>query len=107
MLSIVLSLKVANFMLYEFTRLLKFIPSFSFYYTSTLAFFKKFLKPVYYLMIQPFEFLGAQAYLTYSDLMIVILFGLVGTSFQQGNAFVEFMFMYSPAVLSALNYLQF
>ena len=52
--------------------------------------------PIQYLVINPVLFAGSYASFNYTDLMMIILFGMVGTTFDPTNAFCQWMFFYIP-----------
>ena len=103
-LSTLLSIKIINFFLFEsITFLNRFTPVTNFWGTLTAG-LGWFFNPLYYFVVYPFTTAGAYSRFSYSDLMAVVLFGLVGTTFSPTNVFCQWMFFYLPAIFAISSF---
>ena len=102
-----ISIKIVNWVGYLIIDTIKSIPIVASFYNTFETLLGKFFKPIFYLILYPFEVLGANAMPNYSDWMTFILFWKIGTTFTKDNLFLEVLFFYLPAVISTLNYTQF
>ena len=103
-LSTLLSIKIMNYFLFEsITFLDRYTPVTNFWSTLTTD-LGWFFNPLYYFVVYPFTTAGAYSRFSYSDLMAVVLFGLVGTTFSSTIVFCQWMFFYLPAVIAISSF---
>ena len=60
-----------------------------------------FYTPIKYLFVKPLKYASSYAQLNYSDIMMIVLLGVMGTTYDASNPFCEWMFFYIPALLQA------
>ena len=103
-LSTLLSIKILNYILFESISLLDKFTFVSSFWTKLGTDLGWIFNPLYYFVIYPFITAGAYAGFSYSDLMAVVLFGLVGTTYSPSNVFCQWMFFYLPAIIAISSF---
>ncbi len=58
-----------------------------------------FYTPIEYLLVKPLKYASSYAQLNYSDIMMIVLLGVMGSSYDASNPFCEWMFFYIPTLL--------
>ena len=74
-------------------------------WTNFKGLFGNMWNPLYYTLPFPLQVAGAYSSFNFADLMMIVLFAFVGTTFDPSNVFCQWMFIYIPAFYTGYAFL--
>ena len=105
-LAIILGAKILNNVGFEVVDYLNNFYTVIFAWNDFKALFGNLWMPIYQSLLFPLEIVATYTRLNLADLLYVVLFALVGTTFDTSNVFCKWMFMYIPALISLYSALE-